>query len=232
MNLAYLRSQAFLNEASDDNKKNQKKNEDENAETVNNSEGNTDDTTKDNNDNKTDDNGTDDTGEQPEDNEPPTTDTEEGSTDDNENNFSLDDDTIDNDPVPDGLPEADDDGSTETSEDSAETNVHTNILNLSKLDRTIAKRVIYQHFIDLRSTISSTKTMIERNETVIEPEIRERTNTALNKISRQLDDFLKYKFQIINYEDALMAYMIFIKEIDSCINGIKNDGINKTKSKQ
>ena len=165
---------------------------------------------------------------------------EEGSGDEGEtvtgeepegDDFSLDDDPEgeDDGPAPDGLPEADDDGSSDmdNGDEPIETNIQTNILNLSRLDRAIAKRTCYQMFMDLRSTVSSTINMIDRNETVIDPDVRESANTALTKIQKQLNDFLMYKFQIVNYEDALMSYFIFVKQVNAQIEYVKNDGITK-----
>ena len=69
--------------------------------------------------------------------------------------------------------------------------------------------------------------MIDRNETVIDPDVRDSVTANLNKILKQLNEFLTYKFQIVNYEDALMAYFMFVKQVNSQIEYVKKDGITK-----
>lgn len=123
---------------------------------------------------------------------------------------------------PDGLPSADDDGSADPDGDSddAETNLHVNILKLSKLDRATAKETIYHHYMDLLSSIDTLLNIIDTNETVIEPETREKATGDLNRLRSQLRKFIKYKFTIINYEDALSSYMLFIRSINDIVKMI------------
>lgn len=148
-----------------------------------------------------------------------------------EDDFNLDDDTPsedDNDPNPDGLPNPDDMGDDDINEDNdVETNVHTNILDLSKLDRALAKRKCYQDFMDLRATIAGMLNIIDRNETVIEPETRDDTIMELNKLNASVEEYIKYRFSIVNYEDALQHYFIFVKSMNSIINTLKEAGLTK-----
>ena len=148
--------------------------------------------------------------------------------------FSLDgdesgEDDMSNEPAPDGLPEADDDGSGDDmgEEGPEETNVQTNILDLSKLDRTVAKRYCYQQFMDLRSTITSTLSVIDRNETVIDSDVREDAVEKLNKTLSDIKDYMLYKFQIVNYEEALQAYFLFVKAVNDLIEYVRKEGISK-----
>lgn len=157
-----------------------------------------------------------------------------------EDEFSLDPDGGDGEeedlgPAPDGLPEADDDGSEESdtaNEDgSEETNIQVNILKLSELDRALAKKTCFSFFMDLKAKIQANLSVIDQNETVIDPDIREKITDTLNTTAGQLDQFLEYKFPIMNFEEALQAYFIFVKDINTALEEVRNDGIVGKKSK-
>lgn len=158
---------------------------------------------------------------------------EENSEDDD---FSLDpmegeeeDDSGEN---PDGLVDPDDDGSSEMNEDDVETNIQTNILQLSKLDRTLAKRKCYNDFMDMRTTITSIKNIITENEVVIEPEVRIACLDKLEQLYSYVTDYIKFKFMITNYEENLQNYMIFLKSLNEIVVKIIPDSGNKRKSKK
>lgn len=152
-----------------------------------------------------------------------------------EDDFSLDpmegeeEDSGEN---PDGLVDPDDDGSSETEEDDVETNIQTNILQLSKLDRTLAKRKCYNDFMDMRTTITSIKNIITENEVVIDPEVRIACLDKLEQLYSYVTDYIKFKFMITNYEENLQNYMIFLKSLNEIVVKIIPDSSNKRKSKK
>lgn len=158
---------------------------------------------------------------------------EEGDQPPEGDDFNLDDDSdpddMSNEPAPDGLPEADDDGSGDIDEEDpdAETNVQVNILELSKLDRVLAKQKCYRDFMDLRATVRAMLNIIDKNETVIDPDVRDDSIAKLNKLHYQIEEFVTYRFGIMNYEDALQHYFIFVKTTNNLINYIKEDGLKK-----
>ena len=102
-------------------------------------------------------------------------------------------------------------------------NIQVNILNLSKLDRALAKKHIYTLFMDLRSSVTTALNIIDRNETVIEPEVRADIVDRLNQFQSDLNTFIAIKFQLVNYEAALQAYNVFTEQFNSYINSIKNE---------
>lgn len=154
-----------------------------------------------------------------------------------EDDFSLDADDPteeggeDEGPAPDGLPEADDDGSNDNPEESEETNLQTNILNMSKLDRTIAKKTCYQYFMDLRATVVSAQNIIDRNAATIDPDVREIATEKLSSLLNRINEYLMYKFQLANYEDALQTYFLFVKEVNAQTEYVRTEGINGAKKK-
>lgn len=119
---------------------------------------------------------------------------------------------------PDGLTSPDDDGSGDTSSDEVETNIQTNILNLSKLDRTIAKRRLFTNFQDLRTQINTLRNIISNNEENIEVEIREKIYEDIDRAYSSVTDYMTYKFSFINYEENLQAYLLFSKMVQDIIN--------------
>ena len=100
-------------------------------------------------------------------------------------------------------------------------NIQVNILNLSKLDRALAKKHIYTLFMDLRSSVTTALNVIDRNETVIDPDIRNDVITRLNQFQADLNTFISIKFQLINYEAAFNAYNIFTEQFKSYLDSIK-----------
>lgn len=145
--------------------------------------------------------------------------------------FTLDsdtsDDSTDNEPPPDGLVDPDDDGSTGDEEDpDAETNVHVNILNLSKLDRTLAKRRCLNDYYDLRTSIDTFRNIIDRNEAAIEPDVRTQAVEQLNKLYTTVSEYLMYKFSYSNYEDTLQHYLLFMRAMNDIVKNVKENGLN------
>ncbi|MCM1531889.1 MAG: hypothetical protein NC114_06415 [Ruminococcus flavefaciens] len=137
-------------------------------------------------------------------------------------------------PAPDGLPEADDDGSGDMEsdeEEDQETNIQINILKLSELDRVLAKKNCFQFFIDLKAKVQANLAIIEKNETVIDPDVRDQIVEKLNTVTLQLNQFLEYKFPIMNYEEAIQSYYIFVKDINTALEEVRNDGIIGRKPK-
>lgn len=138
---------------------------------------------------------------------------------------------------PDGLPDPDDDGMDDT--DGVEQNIHLNILELSKLDRLMAKRKIYNDYKDLRASITSAKNLIDQNEAVIDADVRDYVINKLDYLLSVVTDHLTYKFSFTNYEENLQAYLIFTKQLNDLLNftrdnkdGFKEPPTKSTSSKK
>lgn len=156
---------------------------------------------------------------------------EEGSQDGEESNdFSLDSDQEnegeDSDPPPDGLTDPDDDGSNDEPEEGEETNLHINILNISKVERALAKKRCLQDFMDLRSTVDSLNNVVMSHEATIEPDVRTEVIKDLNDMYTKLSDYLKYKFSYTNYEENLQNYLIFVHSVNSIVRKLQEKGIS------
>lgn len=158
----------------------------------------------------------------------------EESTEPGEDDFSLDDpeggdDNADSSPNPDGLADPDDDGSSDMGmEDDGETNIHTNILQLSKLDRTLAKIQLLNHYRDLRSSINSMKRIIDENEALIDPDVRDLVTEKLDKLFTTVSSYITFKYSITNYEENLQNYLIFTKTMSDLVKQI-DEGKQKGK---
>ena len=197
------------------------------------------DTPEDNNDEapKDDDQNTDDSNkddkskqeEKKDDTEPNKDDTNDSGDDD----FNMDPDggSEDSGDNPDGLPDPDDDGMDDT--DGVEQNIHLNILELSKLDRLMAKRKIYNDYKDLRASITSAKNLIDQNEAVIDADVRDYVVNKLDYLLSVVTDHLTYKFSFTNYEENLQAYLIFTKQLNDLLNFTRDnkDGFKKSPTK-
>lgn len=133
-------------------------------------------------------------------------------------------------PAPDGLPEADAEEVDDTDLEG-ETNIQTNIMKLSKLDRALAKKTVGENLASLRSTINAAIGVIDRNEAVIEPEIRESTTTRLNNLLGELESFILHRFPILNYEDSLTQYLVFTKKVNDIVEYVRMGG-TKGRKKQ
>lgn len=173
--------------------------------------------------------------EKKEDTEPNKDDTNDSVDDD----FNMDPDGGSEDPGdnPDGLPDPDDDGMDDT--DGVEQNIHLNILELSKLDRLMAKRKIYNDYKDLRASITSAKNLIDQNEAVIDADVRDYVVNKLDYLLSVVTDHLTYKFSFTNYEENLQAYLIFTKQLNDLLNftrdnkdGFKEPSTKSTSSKK
>lgn len=136
----------------------------------------------------------------------------------------------DNEPPPDGLTDPDDDGSGDDSstEDEGETNIHTNVLQLSKLDRLLAKRRCLNDFYDLRTSIDTFRAVIDKNEAIINPEVRDVAVRDLNKLYTVVGDYLQYRFGYTNYEENLQNYFIFIRELNAIVKNVNENGMKKS----
>lgn len=132
---------------------------------------------------------------------------------------------------PDGLPDPDDDGMDDT--DGVEQNIHLNILELSKLDRLMAKRKIYNDYKDLRASITSAKNLIDQNEAVIDADVRDYVVNKLDYLLSVVTDHLTYKFSFTNYEENLQAYLIFTKQLNDLLNFTRDnkDGFKESPTK-
>ncbi len=155
---------------------------------------------------------------------------EENPDDQNTDDFNFDmnaDDGEDTSPNPDGLPDPDDDGSNDVDDEEEETNIQTNILNLSSIDRAILSKRLFGSYQDLNTKINSLKNLIDNNETVIDPDVRDIASAKINDISRLLIDYMKYKYSLNNYEDNMNMYLLFAKNLDSIIKFVDENIDNK-----
>ena len=155
---------------------------------------------------------------------------EESSDDSSDDDFSLDSgdgEGEDNDPPPDGLVDPDDDGSGDIEDTEGETNVQTNILQLSQLDRNLIKRKCYNDFLDLRTSITSAKKIVDDYEASIDPELRSYTVEQLDLLYTSITDYITIKFPTINYEENLQNYLLFVKQLNELV-----DGLNPNSKKQ
>ena len=135
-----------------------------------------------------------------------------------------------NQPAPDGLPEADDAGTGEEKMETedGETNLQVNVMQLSKLDRTLAKREVLQNFMDLRSKINRVQNLIDKNEVNILQSVRDSAVTRLDGLLNSTNSYLKYKFPIVNFEEAMTTLFIFIKELNAISEYVRTEGVGKT----
>lgn len=148
-----------------------------------------------------------------------------------EDDFSMGDgEDTDDEPPPDGLVDPDDDGSGDVEEET-ETNVQTTILQLSKLDRTLAKRKIYNDFQELRTSITTVKNIVDNNEAVIEPETRDTVIGELDKLFSYVTDYMTIKFSITSYEENLQNYLLFVKSLQTITTSITDENGNVKKNK-
>lgn len=121
-------------------------------------------------------------------------------------------------PNPDGLPDPDDESSDMSDEESEEEqNVHINVLNLSKIDRTLAKKKCFADYQELRAKINAAKALIDNNEAAIEPDIRDASMDKLDRLYSMIFDYLRYKFSYLNYEETLQDYLLFSKSLNDII---------------
>lgn len=153
--------------------------------------------------------------------------------DSGDDDFNMDPDggSEDSGDNPDGLPDPDDDGMDDTN--GVEQNIHLNILELSKLDRLMAKRKIYNDYKDLRASITSAKNLIDQNEAVIDADVRDYVVNKLDYLLSVVTDHLTYKFSFTNYEENLQAYLIFTKQLNDLLNFTRDnkDGFKKSPTK-
>ena len=185
-------------------------NTDDNADDSNNDDDtNSDDENQDDNDNNDDEN------------------TDNNSDDDSpsDDDFSMDSDDPSSDDDggenPDGLASPDATGDDESTQD-AETNVHVNILNLSKLDRTISLKRLLNDYTATRTSINTFLNIIDKNETVIDATLRESLINDLNSLLQNLNDYIGIKFSYINYEENLQNYIIFSKKLEDIVQRLQS----------
>ena len=131
---------------------------------------------------------------------------------------SSDDDGGEN---PDGLASPDATGEDESTQD-AETNVHVNILNLNKLDRTISMKRLLNDYTATRTSINTFLNIIDKNETVIDATLRESLTNDLNNLLQNLNDYIGIKFSYINYEENLQNYIIFSKKLEDIVQRLQS----------
>lgn len=136
-----------------------------------------------------------------------------------DDDFSLDPEggDEDNDPPPDGLVDPDDDGEADFGGDDKEVNIQTNILQLSKIDRLMAKRKLFADFKELRINITTYRNLLTEHEANVDPDIRELSYDKLDRLYTIITDYLTFKFSYINYEENLQTYLMFTKTLEDII---------------
>lgn len=122
---------------------------------------------------------------------------------------------------PDGLASPDAMGDDESDQDT-ETNVHVNILNLSKLDRTISLKRLLNDYTATRTSINTFLNIIDKNETIIDATLRESLINDLNSLLQNLNDYIGIKFSYINYEENLQNYIIFSKKLEDIVQRLQS----------
>ena len=122
---------------------------------------------------------------------------------------------------PDGLASPDAMGDDESTQDT-ETNVHVNILNLSKLDRTISLKRLLNDYTATRTSINTFLNIIDKNETIIDATLRESLINDLNSLLQNLNDYIGIKFSYINYEENLQNYIIFSKKLEDIVQRLQS----------
>lgn len=115
--------------------------------------------------------------------------------------------------------------------DPTTVNTQVNILNISKLDRALAKKNIYGLFMDLRASMDTTLNIIDKNATVIDPAIREKSVTQLNGMITDLNTYISIKFQLDNYEAAMQMYMLFTEQFNALIEDVKTGDMDNKSNK-
>lgn len=143
--------------------------------------------------------------------------------------FSMDDDSSgqESEDTPDGLTDPDDDGSSDNNEDAdGETNLHINILNISNVERALAKKRCLQDLMDLRSTIDSLSNIVIANESVLDPDVRKEILSELNSAYSNVTEYLRYKFSYTNYEENLQNYLLFVHTVNRIVVKLHEKGIS------
>lgn len=142
-----------------------------------------------------------------------------------EDDFSMDSDDPssedDGGENPDGLASPDATGDDESTQDT-ETNVHVNILNLSKLDRTISMKRLLNDYTATRTSINTFLNIIDKNETIIDATLRKSLINDLNNLLQNLNDYIGIKFSYINYEENLQNYIIFSKKLEDIVQRLQS----------
>ena len=131
---------------------------------------------------------------------------------------SSEDDSGDN---PDGLASPDAMGDDESAQDT-ETNVHVNILNLNKLDRTISMKRLLNDYVGTRTSVTTFLNLNDKNEPVIDATLRESLINELSKLQQNLTDYIGIKFLYTNYEENLQSYVIFCKELQKIVQRLQS----------
>lgn len=139
-------------------------------------------------------------------------------------------------PAPDGLPEADDDGSGDQEAPQEEAapedqTVQTVILKMSKLDRQLGKLAMYDMLCDLRASIRSVLTVVDKNETVIDASVRETYIKDLNDTLGELETYIKHKFKKTGLEDSIVNYFEIVQKVSGIVSRVQ-DGLAASRNKK
>lgn len=125
---------------------------------------------------------------------------------------------------PDGLPGPDATGDANLGSFSGEDekNLQVKIIQASKLERSLLKRRIFDRFNDLYNKVDVFRSNIDNNQTVIDPKVREKAYSQLQKFSEEIDMYLEYKFTPNNYEENLKNYLVFSKKFIEIVDFVKS----------
>lgn len=125
---------------------------------------------------------------------------------------------------PDGLPGPDATGDANLGSFSGEDekNLQVKIIQASKLERSLLKRRVFDRFNSLYNKADVFRNNIDNNQTIIDPKVREKAYSQLQKFSEDIDIYLEYKFTPNNYEENLKNYLVFSKKFIEIVDFVKN----------
>ena len=121
---------------------------------------------------------------------------------------------------PDGLPGPDATGTANLGSFSGtdEKNLQVKIIQASKLERQLLKSKIFDKYRDLHNKIDVFRSNVENNETIIDPNVREKVYQELQDLDLDIGKYIEFKFIGNNYEENLKNYFVFARKISEIID--------------
>lgn len=112
---------------------------------------------------------------------------------------------------------------TDEEDEPEETNVQTNVLNISELDRNLVKRRLFNNYKDLRTAINSFKMTVTDREESLPLEIRSAMISRLGDLYEKITEYMMYKFSYTNYEENLEIFTLYTKKFNEIIQVALDD---------
>ena len=161
--------------------------------------------------------------------EEPTTDESNLEMDDFESGDQSEPDTED--PTSDENPEAPTDNpetepTNQPTEQDKEVITNVNILSLTTLERAMADRRTFESFKDLYQKSVILKSSLTNYKTKIDNDILDVIEDKLDGVIELLDEYIKYKFGINNYEENIKTLTLFTSTINDVVKTI-SDSLNE-----